>query len=85
MRMEFPYLNKKRFPANWATKEMVKQYLRNRRRYAVKVGDLEPKSSRGEGHGQASARPARGRTGAGSRRRRNTFVDPDEDSDDNTD
>lgn len=41
-----PYLTKERFPANWATAEMVKQYLRNHRRYEVKHGRLETRKVR---------------------------------------
>ncbi|KAF8337256.1 hypothetical protein F5887DRAFT_869099, partial [Amanita rubescens] len=30
-----PYMTKKRFPNNWATAEIVKQYMKNHRRHAV--------------------------------------------------
>lgn len=37
MRKENPYLDKKRFPRDWATAEIVKQYLHNQRKVAKKA------------------------------------------------
>ncbi|KAF7348741.1 hypothetical protein MVEN_01393200 [Mycena venus] len=45
-RKEFPYLTRARFPLDWALAEMVKQYLRNKRRYAVKRGFIANRETR---------------------------------------
>ena len=37
---------KARFPQNWATAELVKQYMRNHRRYEVKKGQMMPRHQR---------------------------------------
>jgi hypothetical protein len=37
-----PYMLKARFPQNWATAELVKQYTPNHRRYEVKKGRMMP-------------------------------------------
>jgi hypothetical protein len=39
-------MTKARFPQNWATAELVKQYLRNHRRYEVKKGRMMPRHQR---------------------------------------
>lgn len=43
-RKENPYLDRARFPRDWATAEIVKQYLCNQRKRAKKVGKTEPAS-----------------------------------------
>jgi hypothetical protein len=40
------YMSKARFPQNWATAELVKQYTRNHRRYEVKKGRMMPRHQR---------------------------------------
>lgn len=61
-RREYPYLTTKRFPLNWAVAEMVKQYLRNKRRlvrlfcgtslpfsadrYGVRLGNIPDRKTR---------------------------------------
>jgi hypothetical protein len=35
-------MSKARFSQNWATAELVKQYMRNHRRYEVKKGQMMP-------------------------------------------
>ncbi|KAJ7855219.1 hypothetical protein B0H13DRAFT_2578096 [Mycena leptocephala] len=57
------YLTEKRFPLNWATAEMVKQFLRNRRRYKVRMGEIPNRETR--------KRQAQDNT-AGARKRRKT-------------
>jgi hypothetical protein len=42
----YPYMSKARFPQNWATAELVKQYTRNHRRYEVKKGRMMPRHQR---------------------------------------
>ncbi|KII93393.1 hypothetical protein PLICRDRAFT_35595 [Plicaturopsis crispa FD-325 SS-3] len=37
-----PYTTKQRFPAYWPLADMVKQYLRNHRKYMVSEGRLAP-------------------------------------------
>jgi hypothetical protein len=39
-------MSKTRFPQNWATAELVKQYMRNHRRYEVKKGRMMPRHQR---------------------------------------
>ena len=39
-------MSKDRFPQNWATAELVKQYMRNHRRYEVKKGRMMPRHQR---------------------------------------
>jgi hypothetical protein len=39
-------MSKARFPQNWATAEIVKQYMRNHRRYEVKKGRMMPRHQR---------------------------------------
>lgn len=39
-------MTRKRFPADWASGEMLKQYLRNHRRHAVKRGRMESKAAK---------------------------------------
>ena len=39
-------MSKVRFPQNWATAELVKQYMRNHRRYEVKKGRMMPRHQR---------------------------------------
>ena len=39
-------MSKARFPQNWATAELVKQYMRNHRRYEVKKGRMMPRDQR---------------------------------------
>lgn len=39
-------MSKARFPQNWATAEIVKQYMRNHRRYEVKKGRMIPRHQR---------------------------------------
>ncbi|KAJ7433125.1 hypothetical protein B0H11DRAFT_2122734 [Mycena galericulata] len=45
-RKQFSYLNEKRFPMNWAIAEMVKQFLRNKRRYGVRRGTIPNREMR---------------------------------------
>jgi hypothetical protein len=39
-------MTKKRFPNNWATAEIVKQYMKNHRRHAVRTGRMKPRNER---------------------------------------
>ena len=39
-------MSKDRFPQNWATAELVKQYMRNHRRYEVKKWRMMPRHQR---------------------------------------
>jgi hypothetical protein len=39
-------MSKARFPQNWATAELVKQYMRNHRRYEVRKGRMMPRHHR---------------------------------------
>lgn len=39
-------MTRKRFPADWATGEILKQYLHNHCRYAVKKGRMESKAEK---------------------------------------
>ena len=39
-------MSRARFPQNWATAELVKQYMRNHRRYEVKKGRMMPRHQR---------------------------------------
>ena len=34
-------MSKKRFPNNWATAKIVKQYMKNHRRHAVRTGHMK--------------------------------------------
>lgn len=43
VRKHHPYMTRKRFPADWAAGEMLKQFLRNHRRYEVKKGRMPPR------------------------------------------
>jgi hypothetical protein len=43
-------MSKARFPQNWATAELVKQYMRNHRRYEVKKGRMMPRHQRSAAH-----------------------------------
>ncbi|KAK6988584.1 hypothetical protein R3P38DRAFT_3331926 [Favolaschia claudopus] len=45
-RKDVPYLSRCRFPLDWALAEMVKQYLRNKRRYAVKCSYIPNRATR---------------------------------------
>ena len=49
-----------RFDSSWATADMVKQFLRNRRKYAVRKGYILPRAQR---VAQAVDRPATGDVG----------------------
>lgn len=47
-------MTRKRFPADWAAGEMLKQFLRNHRRYEVKKGRMQSRranNQRGVGFG----------------------------------
>jgi hypothetical protein len=48
-------MSKARFPQNWATAELVKQYMRNHRRYEVRKGRMMPRHHR-------SSAPSNGNT-----------------------
>ena len=48
-------MSKARFPQNWATAELVKQYMQNYHRYEVKKGQMMP-------HHQRSAANSSGNT-----------------------
>ena len=39
-------MSKARFPQNWATAELVKQYMRNHRRNEVRKGRMMPRHDR---------------------------------------
>ncbi|KAJ7710498.1 hypothetical protein B0H17DRAFT_1190230 [Mycena rosella] len=68
-RKAFPYLTRARFPLDWAVAEMVKQYLRNKRRYGVKkqyIPDRETRKREREEAGSAT-RNKRRKGPAGSR------------------
>ncbi|KAJ7073434.1 hypothetical protein B0H15DRAFT_935016 [Mycena belliarum] len=45
-RKKHPYLTRARFPLDWAQAEMVKQYLRNKRRYSVRRGYIPNRETR---------------------------------------
>ncbi|KAF8205822.1 hypothetical protein K438DRAFT_1964234 [Mycena galopus ATCC 62051] len=78
------YLTQKRFPFNWASAEMVKQYLRNQCRYAVKMQRLparkEQRKQRTEGTSRAGASNQHHKT-TGTIHHINDQVDQDEDED----
>ncbi|RXW13591.1 hypothetical protein EST38_g12264 [Candolleomyces aberdarensis] len=44
VRETHPYMDRQRFSLDWPTLELVKQYLRNHRKYSLKVGRLAPYS-----------------------------------------
>ncbi|KAF8153594.1 hypothetical protein K438DRAFT_1778179 [Mycena galopus ATCC 62051] len=67
-RKEFPFLTEKRFPLNWGLAEMAKQYLRNKRKYAVRLGRIPNRKERKR---RAEENTAQGR----SKRRRITDQD----------
>ena len=48
-RKAHPYVTRKRFPADWAVAEILKQYLRNHRHYAVKHGRMPSKKKAVDG------------------------------------
>ncbi|KAJ6559313.1 hypothetical protein B0H10DRAFT_2445960 [Mycena sp. CBHHK59/15] len=65
-RKEHPYLTQRRFPLDWTTAEMVKQYLRNKRRYGVRCGFIADRKTRKRGHedsGSAGGAQKRRKTG----------------------
>ncbi|KAJ6521758.1 hypothetical protein B0H19DRAFT_1371312 [Mycena capillaripes] len=64
-RKDFPYLTRSRFPLDWATAEITKQYMRNKRRYAVKRGFIPNRETR-------SKRRREEDTAEGSNKRRRT-------------
>lgn len=39
-------MTKKRFPADWCAAELLKQYLKNHRRHAVRNGRMESRAER---------------------------------------
>ncbi|KAJ6593285.1 hypothetical protein B0H19DRAFT_1055895 [Mycena capillaripes] len=79
MRKKFAYLTEKRFHLNWATAEMVKQYLRNKRRYGVRRGYILSRDARKRQHEDTSAGTnKRRKTGNGAVR----HIDDDDDDDD---
>jgi len=39
-------MTKKRFPNNWATAEILKQYMKNHRRHAVWTGRMKSRAER---------------------------------------
>ncbi len=39
-------MTKKRFPNNWATAEILKQYMKNHRRHAVRTGRMKSRAER---------------------------------------
>jgi hypothetical protein len=39
-------MTKKRFPADWSAAEMLKQYMKNHRRHAVRNGRMESRAER---------------------------------------
>lgn len=39
-------MTKKRFPADWCAAEVLKQYLKNHRRHAVRKGRMESRAER---------------------------------------
>lgn len=45
-RKDHPWVTERRFALNWAVAEMVKQYLRNKRRYGVRVGYIPDRETR---------------------------------------
>jgi hypothetical protein len=47
-------MSKARFPQNWATAEIVKQYMRNHRRYEVKKGRMMPRHQRSAANSSGS-------------------------------
>jgi hypothetical protein len=47
-------MSKARFPQNWATAELVKQYMRNHRRYEVKKGRMMPRHQRSAANSSGS-------------------------------
>ena len=49
MRKAHPYVTRKCFPADWAVAEILKQYLCNHRRYAVKHGRMPSKKKAVDG------------------------------------
>jgi hypothetical protein len=45
-RVDHPYMTKKRFPTDWSAAELLKQYLKNHRRHAVRNGRMESRAER---------------------------------------
>lgn len=45
-RRDHPYMTKKRFPADWSAAEILKQYMKNFRRHAVRKGRMESRAER---------------------------------------
>jgi len=39
-------MSKERFPADWAAAEMLKQYMKNHRRHAVRKGRMESRAQK---------------------------------------
>jgi hypothetical protein len=46
-RKDHPYMTKERFPADWAAAEMLKQYMKNHRKHAVRKGRMERQAKKG--------------------------------------
>jgi hypothetical protein len=45
-RKDHPYMTKQRFPADWSAAEILKQYMKNHRRHAVRNGRMESRAGR---------------------------------------
>lgn len=85
-RQAHPYLTEKRFPLNWAIAEMVKQYMRNKRRHAVKMGHMPDRKTRKrmrENNDNAQGSSKRRKTGTAVRHIDDEEEEQDEDNDGN--
>ncbi|KAJ7607636.1 hypothetical protein DFH06DRAFT_1004209 [Mycena polygramma] len=68
-----PFLSRERFPLDWSSAEMTKQFLRNRRKYDVRQGRLATREER--------KRAAEQTAGGSSKRRKTAHIDDIEGSD----
>jgi hypothetical protein len=55
-RKAHPYMTKERFPADWAAAEILKQYMKNYRRHAVRKGRMESRANRREAQDKSGRR-----------------------------
>ncbi|KAJ7017633.1 hypothetical protein C8F04DRAFT_1243941 [Mycena alexandri] len=87
-RKDSDYLTTKRFPLNWAQAEIVKQYLRNRRKYNVRKGrlpDRETRKRQAQDDGTASGSRKRRKTTSGRSSSPLPHIDDQEDEDEDGD
>ncbi|KAJ7236803.1 hypothetical protein C8J57DRAFT_1479121 [Mycena rebaudengoi] len=78
-RMAEPYLTRKRFPLDWSTAEMIKQYLRNKRRNEVHTGRMPNRAARKRAAGSGGD-DTESSQGSNKRRKTNTVRHIDQDN-----